>query len=175
MAEVTVLGIGNTLMRDDGVGVRLMEAVRDSRPWADSVEFIDGGAGGLGLLSVIESARGLAVFDCVELGLLPGRHRIIDDEQIASEPPEHRLSLHDLSFLETLRLSRLESPGPEKVAILAIQPGAIDFGRELSAEVQAAFAGLVEAGISLVDSLLERMPGADRDRRRRQQGPLPQA
>jgi hydrogenase maturation protease len=161
MAEVTVLGIGNTLMRDDGVGVRLMEAVRDSRRWPAGVEFIDGGAGGLNLLSAVESARKLVVFDSADMCLPPGEHRVIGDEQIASEPAEHRLSLHDISFLETLRLARLTSPGPEKVAILAVQPGAVSSGGELGAEIQAAFSGLVQAGISLVDGLLDRAPGVD--------------
>ena len=53
MAKLTVLGIGNLLMRDDGVGVRLLEAVRNARAWLTDVEFIDGGAGGLNLLGVI--------------------------------------------------------------------------------------------------------------------------
>jgi hydrogenase maturation protease len=150
MAEVAVLGIGNTLMRDDGIGVRLMEGVRDARWWPDGVEFIDGGAGGLGLLNVIESARRLVVFDSAEMGLTAGKHRVIGEEHLAADTGEHRVSLHDLSFEETLRLCRLASGGPETVAILAVQPGVVGFGRELSGQVQAALGHLIEEGVRLV-------------------------
>jgi hydrogenase maturation protease len=155
MADVTVLGIGNILMRDDGVGVRLMEALRESRRWPDCVEFIDGGAGGLGLLTVIESARRLVVLDAAEMGLAPGRHRVIGERELAAQAAEHRLSLHDLSFPETLRLARLTGAGPEEMVILAIQPGVVDFGTILGDDVRAALPSLVEIAADLVEGMLK--------------------
>ena len=77
MSHLTVLGIGNILMRDEGVGVRLMEAVRDARPWPGEVEFIDGGVGGLNLLNIIEEAARLVVFDAADMGLPPGQAWVI--------------------------------------------------------------------------------------------------
>ena len=66
-AEVLILGVGNLLVGDEGVGVRLMEAVRDARPWPGEVEFIDGGVGGLNLLNIIEEAARLIVFDAADI------------------------------------------------------------------------------------------------------------
>lgn len=150
MAKVTVLGIGNVLMTDEGVGVRLMEAVRDARHWPDDVAFIDGGAGGLGLLNVIEAAQSLVVFDAAEMHLPPGRHRAIAPEQIAPEPAAARISLHDAPFAETLRLCEQFLRRPREVRILAVQPKTLRPGRGLSPELEAAFDRLVRAGVELV-------------------------
>jgi len=153
MAELTVLGIGNILMSDDGVGVRVMEAVRDAREWGPDVEFIDGGAGGLGLLNVIEDAQAMVVFDAAEMGLSPGEFRVITPEQ-ASADTQGRISMHDAPFLETLALCEQFSRRPEDVVILAIQPKVVDFGREFSDELRGAFADVVAAAESLVSSKL---------------------
>ena len=150
MARFTVLGIGNILMQDDGVGVRLMEAVRDGSPWPADVEFIDGGAGGLNLLTIIEEAQRLIVFDAADMSLPPGEFRIITPEQIAQEDTSGRLSLHETSFVETLELCRQHTKSPQDVTILAIQPAIADYGRGLSPALQTAFPKLLTAGISLV-------------------------
>jgi len=150
MAKLTVIGIGNILMSDEGVGVRLLEAVRDSRAWPDQVEFVDGGAGGLRLLNVIEQAERLTVFDAADMGLSPGQFRVISPDQIAEQSAEHFVSMHDVPFLETLRLCERFTRCPEILQVMAIQPATIEFGRELSRQLADAFEGLVEAARELV-------------------------
>jgi hydrogenase maturation protease len=150
MTSTTVLGLGNILMSDEGVGVRLMEAVRDSRPWPADVEFIDGGVGGLNLLNLIEEARRLVVFDAADMALSPGDFRVLTPEQLAESPTEHRLSLHDVSFIETLGLCARFFRRPDVVKILAVQPRSIDYGRELSPQLRSALPGLIRAGAGLV-------------------------
>jgi hydrogenase maturation protease len=154
MPNITVLGLGNILMRDEGVGVRLLEAVRDCRPWPAEVEFIDGGAGGLNLLNIIEESQRLVVFDAADMGLPPGEFRIITPEQLAADSTEHRLSMHDVSFMETLDLCGQFFRKPEVVKILAIQPGSIDHGRMLSGDMLAAMPQLIVAGARLVSEVV---------------------
>ena len=110
MAALTVLGVGNVLMQDEGVGVRVMEALRDSRAWPAGVEFIDGGAGGLGLLNVIEQAEAMLIIDAAEMGLPPGEHRLVTLAQLAGDDPAGRVSMHDVPLTETLRLCQQFSP-----------------------------------------------------------------
>jgi len=151
MAKLTVLGIGNVLMSDEGVGVRLLERVVAARDWAQDVEFIDGGVGGLNLLNVIEEAERLVVFDAADMGLSPGEFRVITPEQVADDPAAgSRLSLHELPFIETLKLCERFSRRPAVLRILAIQPKVVARGRELSRELREALGGLVEAGVGLV-------------------------
>ena len=148
---VTVLGLGNLLLRDEGVGVRLLEAVRDSRPWPAEVRFVDGGVGGLNLLNVIEEARRLVVFDAADMGLPPGECRLLSPEQLAADSSEHRLSLHDVSFVETLDLCAQFFRRPDVVQILAIQPKLLEYGRELSEELRSAMPLIVKQGVELVE------------------------
>ncbi len=151
MARLTVLGIGNVLMQDEGVGVRVMEAVRDGRGWPDTVEFIDGGAGGMNLLNVIEAAERLVVFDSAEMNLPPGEWRVVTPQQVCDVPADHRASLHDVPFMETLTLTARFFHRPEDVRILAIQPKTVDYGRELTPELSAALPKIAAAGARLVE------------------------
>ncbi|MBS3735256.1 MAG: hydrogenase maturation protease [Phycisphaerae bacterium] len=151
MIELTVLGIGNVLMRDDGVGVRVLERVRQVRDWPDAVEFVDGGAGGLNLINVLEAAERLVVFDSAEMNLAPGEHRVITPRQFGDAPAEHRASMHDAPFSETLALVSRFFHEPELVRVLAIQPKVVDYGRALSDELTAAMDHVTAAGVRLVE------------------------
>lgn len=151
--SVTVLGLGNVLLSDEGVGVRLMERVRDARPWPPEVEFVDGGAGGLNLLNVIERAERLVVFDAADMGLQPGQCRVIAPDQFAEESPQRRISLHDVSFAETLDLCGRFFRKPDTIKVLAIQPATIDYGLQLSDAIDAAMPNLVAAAMGLIDEV----------------------
>jgi len=155
MAKLTVLGVGNILMRDEGIGVRVLERVQRARSWPADVEFIDGGAGGLNLLTVIERAERLVVFDAAEMHLKPGEFRVVLPEQVADESAGGRLSLHQMPFIETLGLCRQFSRAPGFVRILAIQPRTVEYGRELSEEIGKALPDLVKAGEELILKSLE--------------------
>jgi hydrogenase maturation protease len=150
MAKLTILGIGNILMRDEGIGVRILEPLRAARPWPAGVEFIDGGVGGLNLLTVIEAAEAMVVLDAAEMNLPAGEVRVISPEQVARECSQGRLSLHEAPFVETLRLCEQFSRRPGVVRILAVQPGAVEYGRELSQALSARLDGIVQAAAELV-------------------------
>lgn len=158
MPRLTVLGIGNMLMSDDGLGPRLLEGVSQRRDWGDEVEFIDGGAGGLNLLNVIESADRMVVFDVAEMGLSPGEHRVVTPEQLADDTPEERISMHDVPFIETLKLCGRFYHSPETVTLLVVQPKVTDFGRGLSNELAQKFDSLLEVAEQLVADELAKNP-----------------
>jgi len=160
MAGLTVLGIGNILMRDDGIGVRLMEAVRDSRPWPAEVEFVDGGAGGLALLDIIETAKMLVVFDAADMNLPPGESRLIQPDQLEDHPDPDRLSLHQMTFAQTLELCGRFLKKPPTV-ILAIQPKTVDYGRQIDREILDRWDSLVKFAADLVQSYLNRHDESD--------------
>jgi len=159
MAKLTVLGIGNTLMTDEAIGVRLMEAVRDCHGWPEDVEFVDGGAGGLGLMNVIEDADRLVVFDAAEMKLPAGEFRIVQPNQVSDEPLEHRASMHDMPFMETLELCERFGRCPQSIQMFVVQPASIELGRGLSKEVSSALGGLAEEAEKLVSESLGEITG----------------
>ncbi len=157
MAKLTVLGIGNILMQDDGVGVRLLEAVRQAKVWPEEVEFVDGGVGGLNLMGVLESARRLIVFDAADMQLPVGQYRIVTASQLADQTIG-RISLHEMPLVQTLALCRQFSTAPEDVTILAIQPAQVDYGKGLSAALEREFDRLIQAAVALVEEKLSQPP-----------------
>jgi hydrogenase maturation protease len=158
MNRLTILGVGNILMRDDGIGPCLVEAIAATQAWPADVEFIDGGVGGLALVDIIEQAGRLVVFDAADMSLPCGEYRIISPSQLGPAQPADSaglLSLHDMPFIQTLQLCEKFTRRPGEVTIFAVQPGDIKHGRHLSQPLQDKFAELVAAGRGLVQHCLK--------------------
>lgn len=149
MTEILVLGIGNVLMSDEGVGPR---AARDLEPRVpDGVRVIESGGLGIDLLHDVEEAGRLLVLDCVEAGVEPGRVVRLDGRSLAAGPGPH-LSPHEFGVGDVLGLARLHGREPEEVVVLGIQPARIAPGTELSAEVDAALPGLVAEALGVLEA-----------------------
>lgn len=120
--RVVVLGVGNVLCCDDGAGVRVVERLRERYRFPDDVALVDGGCLGLGLLSLYDGAEALIVVDVVRNGGAPGTlYRLT-----ASELPlasHRRATMHEVSLLDALRLSRLTGSEPRDVVIVGVEPG----------------------------------------------------
>jgi hydrogenase maturation protease len=143
-------------MQDEGIGVRVMEGLRDSRLWPAHVEFIDGGVGGLGLMNIIESAARLLVIDAAQMGLHAGEFRFVTPEQLAEDGDRHQLSLHDMPFGQTLDLCRQFLRAPSDVRIMAIQPGVASHGTSLSPTLSGAMGKLVQAASGALAEMIDK-------------------
>ena len=148
-----ILGVGNILLRDEGVGVHVISALRD-RELPDDVELWDGGTASFDLLDTLTGRRQVIIIDAVRTGSEPGTIFRFTPEDISASR-EQLTSLHQVGLLETLNVAEcLLDSAPEEVIILGIEPKEIDWGLELSAEVEAAVPKVIE----LVMSELERRP-----------------
>jgi hydrogenase maturation protease len=144
--RLVILGIGNLLKGDDGVGVRVIEALaaRDDLP--AGVELLDGGTGGPTLLVHFEGARALILIDAVDLSAPPGTIRVFGLDDI--EPTDDRpapFSLHDVDILAMFDLARRLGRLPHVIRIIGIQPERFDLGDRLSPAVAAAVVPAAEA------------------------------
>jgi len=139
--QILLLGVGNILQSDDGVGVHVIEKMRDEIT-SDDVEVFDGGTAGLDLLSVIDSRRTVLVVDAVDGGRAPGTvYRFTADDL---DGKSLRLnSLHQLGLLETLQMASLLGRGPEQVVIIGVQPEVVDWAMELSDTVARSVPGVI--------------------------------
>lgn len=131
--HVLVLGIGNTLLRDDGVGVRVIERLREEVQTPGPV-FVDGGTLSFSLLELVEAADALLVADAAELGEAPGTVRLYEGAAMDRflRSPRHR-SVHEVSLSDLLDMARISDGLPERRAILSIQPRTVAWGETLSA------------------------------------------
>ena len=137
-----VLGVGNILLRDEGVGVHVVRALED-RPLPADVELLDGGTAALDLLNAIADRKKVIVVDAVRGGGEPGDIYRFHPEDA---PPEaaQSVSLHQVDLLETLTSAELLGCAPQEVVIFGIEPKELDWGLDLSPEVAAVVPRVIE-------------------------------
>ena len=148
--ETLILGIGNLIMTDDGVGVTVIHRLQERYSLPGTVGVLDGGTLGLDLLPRLEGVKRLLVVDAVETGGPPGTLiRLTGDEiNIAFRT---KLSPHQMGLQDLLLVAELQGFAPEEMVLLGVQPGEIEMGTELTAAVEAQ----VEPLITLVLQELE--------------------
>lgn len=133
-SPILVLGVGNILLRDEGVGVRVVEALRE-RQLPPEVELFDGGTIGADLLDVIADRRKVIVIDAVLGDFEPGTVlRMTPADLVPREGPA--ASLHDLGVLETLMLARQMNAEPDEVVLIGVKPYRVEYGLELTPEMR---------------------------------------
>ena len=132
-----VLGVGNILMSDDGVGVRLMEQLRDLAPALPGVEYVDAGTLSFVLLPQIQSCDALLVLDAARLDQPPGSMQLLHDEAMDEFLRTARCSVHEVGMRDLLDMARLTGSLPPRRAFLGLQPRDTGWGEALSPEVAA--------------------------------------
>jgi len=146
-----ILGVGNLLLRDEGVGVHVISALRD-RELPDDVELWDGGTAAFDLFDTLAGRRQVIIIDAVRAGSEPGTIFRFTPEDI-SVSREQLTSLHQVGLLETLNVAEnLLDSAPQEVIILGVEPKEIGWGLELSAEVEAAVPKVIELVIEELDA-----------------------
>jgi hydrogenase maturation protease len=143
--RIVVLGLGNTLLGDEGLGVRALHALRervgDTYP---EIEWVDGGTSGLEALACIEGRSHLLLLDAVQTGAAPGTLiRLTSDEIPATIAL--KLSMHEVVLADALALSALRGTLPGTRVLLGIVPEVIDWGEDLSTAVGDAMGALIAA------------------------------
>jgi hydrogenase maturation protease len=141
VAPVLVLGVGNILLRDEGVGVRVVQELeRTTLP--PGVEVFDGATAGFDLIDVLAGRRKVIVIDALDADYAPGTVvRLRPEELLAADQPS--LSLHDLGLLEALAMARQLGEAPGEVVIFGVQPQDLSCGLELSPIIRARVPELI--------------------------------
>ncbi|HYM84063.1 MAG TPA: hydrogenase maturation protease [Candidatus Dormibacteraeota bacterium] len=134
-----VLGIGNILLRDEGVGVRVVREVAELGPerLPPGTDVVDGGTLGLDLLPMLEDAAAVVLVDAVDLRAAPGTVHVMRDRELHAPLAQH-VSPHQVGVGDLLAAARLAGRLPDLVSLVGIQPGAIEIGLEPTPEVEAA-------------------------------------
>jgi hydrogenase maturation protease len=138
-ARVLMLGLGNVLLGDDGVGIRLVERLR-TEPAIGAVNCVDGGTLSFSLLGLVETADAMLVADAADLGEAPGTVRVFEDDAMDRFlTSSRRRSVHEVGLCDLLDMARLLDRVPRRRALLCVQPCTIAWGEALSPAVAGAF------------------------------------
>lgn len=153
-SRTLVLGIGNTLLTDEGIGVHVLSDLEKSQPCLPGeVTTMDGGTLSFTLAGAIENCDQLIVIDAAELKAEPGTVKVFEnqamDEYVTSG---NKKSVHEVSLADVMSITMLNGHLPEKRALVGIQPKDIDWGEKPTEPVSAA----IPVAVSEIQSLLER-------------------
>lgn len=143
MGRRVVLGIGNLLLRDEGVGIHVVKALAGHQ-FPPDVEVIDGATAGCDLLPLISGADRVVIVDALEGGEPPGAVYRLTPEDFDQEPHEGSVSLHDIGITDVLKMLKLMEGHLPPVVIVGIEPGKIEVGLELTPEVAASLPFVLE-------------------------------
>lgn len=147
--KVLVMGIGNTLLQDDGVGVHVTELFRSTQQADPNVEVLDGGTIGLSLLPEIEDADAVVIVDASEIGERPGTMRIFRNEEIDRQLSGKKRSVHEVALYDLFSAAAIRGRSPGERVLIAIQPASTEWGLEPTPEVKAAIPEACDALTSL--------------------------
>jgi hydrogenase maturation protease len=147
--KMLVLGIGNTLLTDEGIGIHVLQALEpELADWPD-VTLLDGGTLSFTLAGPIEDADALIVVDAANIKKQPGEWTLLKGEEMdAFLMSNRKATVHEVGLTDLRAIALLAGHWPEKRAMLAIQPDVIDWGElptpAVAAAIPPACAAIVE-------------------------------
>ncbi|RLI79684.1 hydrogenase maturation protease [Archaeoglobales archaeon] len=146
-SKILIIGIGNILLRDEGVGVRVAEELK-KRKLPKNVEVQDGATLGLSLLNFLENYDKVIVIDAVKGGKKPGTiykfdlYEFIDDFNF----PLSMSSMHDFDFIYAVKnIGREFYKLPEKIVVVGVEPEKIEPGLELTEKINNTIPEIIKA------------------------------
>ncbi|NLV21729.1 MAG: hydrogenase maturation protease [Syntrophomonadaceae bacterium] len=131
--KVVVLGLGNPLFQDEGLGIHMINQLMQDTI-NEQVELVDGGTDALVLLNVVEATDHLLVIDAVDGSFPPGTVRKLSGRDIPLMVTG-RMSVHQIGFQEVLALAGLRGKLQANMILFGVQPQCLDWGTELSPPV----------------------------------------
>ena len=131
--KIVILGVGNILLGDEGVGVHIVEEI-EKIGLPENVEVIDGGTASIDILISMKDVDKLIIIDALEGGEKPGTvYRLHPEDLFASL--DSYVSLHQINVLEGLSLARKTGNAPQETVIIGIEPEKTDWGLGISPEI----------------------------------------
>jgi hydrogenase maturation protease len=145
-SETVVVGVGNTILSDDGAGVQAARLLEGDARVPPGVTILDGGTLGLDLAPYLADASRIVFLDAVDWGEAPGTLTRMTGTELLGKSGER--SVHQLGVADLLAALALMSAAPQDVVVLGVQPANTGCGTSLSTEVAAALPRLVDAALA---------------------------
>ena len=156
-ADLLILGLGNVLCADDGVGAAAVARLCRERVAPPGVQMLDGGTLGLSLLPLVESARDVLLVDAVRADAPPGTLVRLDGDDVMPAALE-RLSPHQVGVADLLEAMRLRDRLPRRLVLLGVVPESLELRLGRSPAVESALPALVERVVAEARALGYELP-----------------
>jgi len=149
--ETVVIGVGNPLMGDDGLGIEALERLRNEWRFEPHLDLLDGGTWGLNLLPHVEAARRVLFIDAINADQEPGTLVELEREDIPRFLAR-KLSPHQIDVKEVLALAELRGTLPEELLAIGLQPLSVEMRASLSAVLASRLSELVERVVERLEA-----------------------
>ena len=149
--RVLILGLGNPLLGDEGIGVRVVEELKGLE-LPDGVTVVEGGTAGLGLIGLMEGYQRVIIVDAADMGHPPGRVVRFTPLEAQFKTVEAPLSLHQIGLGEVLALAKALEVVPAELVIIGVQPSRVEGGIGLSPEVEGAIPQIIRVVLDELDA-----------------------
>jgi len=136
MNKNAIIGIGNPIRSDDGIGIILINELIKRKKEFKNLDFIDGGTGGFNLLHDLSKYEKILIIDAVNMEKNPFESEFFNIENIKNNKDIYlNISTHNEDFLEIIKLSEKLDEKPDKIYVFAVQPKNLDYNGKLSKEL----------------------------------------
>lgn len=152
MGKILVVGIGNLLLMDEGIGVHVVRRLEEAG-LPLGVEAIDGGTNSYDLVDIFCQADDLIIVDALKGGHAPGTIYRAPLEELGLKPEENGVSLHQMHFIEAMNMVNLMGYHPRAV-VFGIEPHTIDWGLDLSPQVEEKMPRVLELVREEIEKLM---------------------
>ena len=157
--RVLILGIGNILLKDEGIGVHVAHELQ-KYDLPSNVEIIDGGTAGLDILLLQEGLYKLVVIDAIKAGNKPGtiyKTKYLAPQFIAGfSAGQSQVSLHQFGLVDALTAAEKMNCAPEEMVIIGVEPGEVDLGLELTEKVARSIPEVFEHVLEEIQDVIHR-------------------
>jgi hydrogenase maturation protease len=159
-----LMGIGNILLQDEGVGVHAVKEIEKRYSFEPSIEIIDAGTLGLEIMYMLQDGvDNLLVVDAVMGGKPPGSLYVFRNEEVKKYYLKNKLSAHEVGFSEVLALLDLiGKPVKENLILVGIEPVSFDVSLELHEKTASKMEDLIKTVLQELQNIgikaLEKMP-----------------
>jgi hydrogenase maturation protease len=164
---IRILGVGNVLCTDDGLGPYAIKALEAQFEFPQGVEVLDVGTPGLDFTPYLADALMVIVLDSVKGDEPPGTLRLLRDREIVAKPPPSRMSPHEPGLREALMATELAETSPEEILLIGVIPESTEQGTKLTEAVRSAVPSVVDAVVAELERLgrppIRRDPPAELD------------
>ncbi len=150
--DILVMGIGNVLLSDEGVGVKAVEELQSRYTFPKGVELLDGGTAGIELLTYIRNRQVVIIIDAMHWNKTPGAIGKVENEDVPAAF-RTRISPHQLGLSDLLAAAMLTDEMPGRLVLFGIQPGSLEPGFSLSPPVEENFEKLLACVLDELGSL----------------------
>lgn len=152
MKKLLVLGVGNTLLMDEGIGVHAVHALRKEKDNWKQVDFIDGGTFTQDIFYLFENYENILVLDIVRAGHPPGTIFCLEESDLRKDEKQ-MLSLHDIDLLDSLGMAQMRGHRPY-LRVIGIEPEKIDWGTELTPILAKALPAFMDTARKHITDML---------------------